>query len=358
MILTLIILCYTLGMANKRQALQTIPRQSAAFAAARELVLNAVSSPRTRAIYGHALDEFERWLIASGTGYAISRQAVQAYRRYLETEGGEMPGRRVTGEAETRYTGKPMKAGAVNGRLSAIRKFARTLADLADDPQAARMADSVARVESVKRRGQTVGRWLTEEEVDTLVNTPDTRTLKGMRDRAALALMGGAGLREAEIVNLEVRQIERRGDRWMLANLTGKGNKTRTVLLSAWVFATLDTWMKRAGITNGRVLRTVTRKGMLSAAPGMSASSVWRLVLEHAAKCGYTIAPHDLRRTFARTALENGAAVDQIRQALGHESIATTTRYVGNSLDYKNPPADFVNVRLRHRQVEAEAVPA
>lgn len=345
-------------MAKASRALQTIPRQAAAFAAARELVLNAVSSPRTRTLYGHALDEFERWLISSGTGYTISRQVVQAYRRYLETEGGEMRGRRVTGETETRYTGKPMSAGAVNGRLSAIRKFARTLADLTDDPQAARMADSVARVESVKRRGQVVGRWLTEEQADALVNAPDTATLAGMRDRAALALLVGAGLREAEAVALERRQIERRGERWVLANIVGKGNKVRTVILSAWVYAALDAWMTRAGITGGRVLRTVTRKGALSTAPGMSPSSVWRLVIEHAAKCGYRIAPHDLRRTFARTALENGAAVDQIRQALGHESIATTTRYVGNSLDYKNPPGDFVNVRLRHRQAEAEPVPA
>ena len=345
-------------MAKSSRALQTIPRQAAAFAAARELVLNAVSSPRTRTLYGHALDEFERWLTSSGTGYAISRQAVQAYRRYLETEGGEMAGRRATGETETRYTGKPMRAGAVNGRLSAIRKFARTLADLADDPNAARMAESVARVESVKRRGQIVGRWLTEQQTDELVNTPDTRTLEGMRDRAALALMGGAGLREAEIVNLEVRQIEQRSGRYVLANLSGKGNKVRTVILSPWVYGALDTWMKRAGISSGRVLRTVTRKGALSTAPGMSVSSVWRLAVKHAAKCGYKISPHDLRRTFARTALENGAAIDQIRQALGHESIATTTRYVGNSLDYKNPPGDFVNVRLRHRQAEAEAVPA
>lgn len=343
-------------MGKSSRAVQTIPRQSAAFAAARELVLNAVSSPRTRTIYGHALDEFERWLTSSGTGYTISRQVAQAYRRYLETEGGEQSGRRAADAPETRYTGSPMGGAAVNARLSAIRKFGRVLADLADDPQVARMADSVARVESVKRRGQHVGRWLTEEQADELVNAPDTRTLEGLRDRALLALMVGAGLRRAEAVALERRQIERRGDRWVLANIIGKGNKVRTVILSAWVYGALDTWMTRAGITGGRVLRTVTRKGALSTAPGMSTSSVWRIVLEHAAKCGYTIAPHDLRRTFARTALENGAAVDQLRQTLGHESIATTTRYVGNSLDYKSPPGDFVNVRLRHRQ--ADAVPA
>ena len=345
-------------MGKTSRTVQTLPRKSAAFAAARELVLNAVSSPRTRTIYGDALDEFERWLITSGTGYTISRQVVQAYRRYLETEGGEQAGRRAASETETRYTGEPMGGAAVNGRLSAIRKLGRVLADLTDDPNAARMADSVARVESVKRRGQRVGRWLTEEQVDALINAPDTRTLEGMRDRALLALLVGAGLRRAEAVTLERRQIERRGDRWVLANIIGKGNKVRTVILSAWVYASLDTWMARAGITGGRVLRTVTRKGALSAAPGMSVSTLWRAVLKYAARCGFTIAPHDLRRTFARLALENGAAVDQLRQALGHESIGTTTRYVGNSLDYKNPPGDFVNVRLRHRQVEAEAVPA
>ena len=345
-------------MGKSSRAVQTTPRKSAAFAAARELVLNAVTSPRTRTIYGHALDEFERWLTSSGTGYNISRQVVQAYRRYLETEGGEMAGRRATGETETRYTGKPMSGAGVNARLSALRKLGRVLADLADDPNAARMAESVARVESVKRRGQTVGRWLTEEQADELVNAPDTRTLEGMRDRAAIALMVGAGLREAEAVALERKQISENGGRWVLSNIVGKGQKVRTVVLAAWVYAALDTWMTRAGISSGRVLRTVTRKGALSTAPGMSVSSVYRLVLRYSRQIGREVRPHDLRRTFGRLALENGAAIDQIRQAYGHDSVGTTGRYIGNSIDYKNAPGDFVNVRLRHRQADAAMMPA
>jgi len=60
-------------------------------------------------------------------------------------------------------------------------------------------------------------------------------TLKGKRDRAMLALLVGCGLRRAELLSLEVDQIEQREGRWVIPDLAGKGNRRRTVPVPAAV---------------------------------------------------------------------------------------------------------------------------
>lgn len=332
-------------MAKNPQALATRPGAARLYNAARDLVLDAVSSENTRRVYRHALDEFGAWL-ADGSGYTLTRQTVQAYRRHLETRGGERPGRKRKGDTVTRYTGKPMSPSSINLRLSAIRKLARVVADVSQDANLARLAEAVARVESLRHEGVHVGRWLTLEQAEALVNAPDVSTLSGLRDRALLAVLIGAGLRRAEAVALERRHLQQRAGRWAIVNLRGKRSKERTVPVAGWVFEALDAWLKRSGITEGRVFRTVTRSGELSSRPSMSTATVWRVVLEHASTTGVTVAPHDLRRTYARLARDAGAPLEQIRLSLGHASIKQTEDYIGSALDYANAPSDRIRIRL------------
>jgi hypothetical protein len=68
-----------------------------------------------------------------------------------------------------------------------------------------------------------------------LPNTPDPETLGGPRDRAILALLIGCGLRRAEILILEVDQIQQRAGRWVIPDLVGKGKRRRTVPVPSWV---------------------------------------------------------------------------------------------------------------------------
>ena len=64
-------------------------------------------------------------------------------------------------------------------------------------------------------------------------------------------------------------------------------------------------------------------------------------------QCGFSISPHDLRRTYAKLAFKNGAKIDQIQLNLGHESLATTQVYLGTELDLKNGPGDFLNINIQ-----------
>ena len=65
----------------------------------------------------------------------------------------------------------------------------------------------------------------------------------------------------------------------------------------------------------------------------ISAETVRDVVKIYSRQCGFSISPHDLRRTYAKLAFKNGAKIDQIQLNLGHESLATTQVYLGTELD-------------------------
>jgi integrase len=76
----------------------------------------------------------------------------------------------------------------------------------------------------------------------------------------------------------------------------------------------------------------------------MTPQAIWYMVEQYAPVEG--LAPHDLRRTFAKLADKAGAPLAQIQKTLGHASIQTTERYVGNDLDLQNAPADMVRLDI------------
>jgi integrase len=216
----------------------------------------------------------------------------------------------------------------VNLRLSPIRKLAREMADngLLDPAVAA----AIERVPGVEKRGNRVGNWLMKEQANDLLNAPDAKTLKGVRDRAILALLIGCGLRRAELLRLDVEDLEQREGRWVLPDLAGKGGRVRTVTVPAGVKTRIDTWLKASGIEQGRLFRPVSKAGSLQGREIRDEKVVWRLVMHYAKATDLgKLAPHDLRRTCAKLCRKAGGELEQIQMLLGHSSIQTTERYLG-----------------------------
>ena len=58
------------------------------------------------------------------------------------------------------------------------------------------------------------------------------------------------------------------------------------------------------------------------------------------------VAPHDLRRTYAKLAHKGGARLDQIQLSLGHASLTTTERYLGVHQDLHDAPCDYIRLDL------------
>jgi site-specific recombinase XerD len=284
------------------------------------LVLDTVSE-RTQRDYGRALRDFMQWHVTSNQD-GFTKATVQAHVTHLKAQG--------------------VTDSSINQRLAAIRKLANEAADNELIPESA--AQAIGRVANIKRQGRKLGNWLSKEQATAMLNAPDPGTLKGKRDRAILAVMLGAGLRRDEVVKLTVEHVQQREGRWVILDLLGKHNRVRTVPIASWVKVAIDKWTAAATISAGVLFRPVLKGSRLQEGR-MTAQAVWDVVQQYSPVPG--LAPHDLRRTFAKLADKGGSPLAQIQRTLGHASIQTTERYIGYELDLQNAPSDYVQLEFK-----------
>ena len=103
----------------------------------------------------------------------------------------------------------------------------------------------------------------------------------------------------------------------------------------------IDRWLLASAITDGVLFPAIRRGGHIQTG-AMTAQGVWGVVEQYSPVKG--IAPHDLRRTFAKLAHKAGAPIEQIQRSLGHATIATTERYLGVELDLVHAPSDLIDL--------------
>lgn len=287
------------------------------------LVLDGLTSENSRRAYEKALVDFLTWYTNAGKP-GLTKATVQNYRKEVLEKQGFSP-------------------STINQRMSAIRKLAEEAADngLVDQIH----ANGIARVKGVKSHGVRAGNWLTLEQAQSMIDAPNTDTLKGLRDRAMLAVMIGGGLRRGEVAALTFDHVAQREGRWAIVDLIGKGNRVRTVPIPSWAKAAIDAWATAADIREGCVFRSI-HKGDWVMGNDLSAQAVRDVVNYYSATLGLEIAAHDLRRTHAKLAHKGGAGIDQIQLSLGHASIKTTERYLGVEQDLTDAPGDRLGLKL------------
>ena len=298
-------------------------RQDAAAELAIQTVLDSLDSLHSRRAYERHLREFIAWHRASEHG-GINKAIVQRYAAHMR-EAGRSP-------------------ATINQKLSAIRKLATEAAD--NGALNGQIANGIKAVKGVRREGTRTGNWLTKQQAQKLLNAPDTDTLKGLRDRAIFAVLIGCGLRRAEAVNLNFSHIQQRDGRWVLIDLIGKRNKVRSVPMPAWTKKAIEEYATAVDVTEGIVFRPINRGGRMTS-ERLSEQAIYNIVVEYAEALGFgKLAPHDLRRTFAKLASQGGSTLDQIQLSLGHSSIQTTERYLGVEQDLTDAPCDHLGLRL------------
>jgi site-specific recombinase XerD len=302
-------------------ALAPAPHRGLTWDDVKALVLDLVTSPHSKRAYARALEDFAKWAKQEGQGTAFGKALIQRYRSSLEEKG--------------------LAPTSINVQLAALRKLAMEAADngLLDPAVAA----AIGRVKGAAQKGRRIGRWLTREEASALLRDWGEEGLKAKRDRALLCLLLGAGLRREEVVSLGIEHIQQREGRWLIADLIGKRKRIRTVPIPAWTKTAIDHWTEAAGITEGKLFRAVDKAGRLTG-DTLSAQAVYLVVTGRAKKIGLELAPHDVRRTFAKLAHKGKVPIEQIQLALGHESIQTTERYLGVQQDLLNAPGDYLGI--------------
>src|ERR1019366_8395492 len=138
---------------------------------------------------------------------------------------------------------------SINVRITAVRKLAVEAAD--NGLLAPELAAGIARIKGVRSHGVRVGNWLSLQQAQALLNAPDVRTRKGLRDRAMLATLLGCGLRRSELAALTMKDVQQRDNRWCIVDLIGKHGRVRTIPMPAWTKNGIDAWTSEAGVTAG-----------------------------------------------------------------------------------------------------------
>jgi integrase len=110
--------------------------------------------------------------------------------------------------------------------------------------------------------------------------------------------------------------------------------------MPSWVKVAIDEWAAAAEISEGFIFRGVNRGDNITG-DSLTSQGVWRCVEKYS-----NVAPHDLRRTYAKLAHKGVAKLDQIQLSLGHASLTTTERYLGVHQDLHDAPCDFLKLDL------------
>ena len=241
---------------------------------------------------------------------------------------------------------RPLRPATVRRKLSALSSLFDELLD-----RRTVAANPVRGVERpVEEEGRHAAPVLTGEQARRLLDAPPGGTVKGLRDRAILAVMLCQGLTREELCGLGVGDLVSIDGRPCL-KVAGNRGRMRIAALHPETEQRIGAYLRRAG--HGRdpsepLFRPVANNrggGRLARAldPGSVYSNVVR---HHADRAGLMrevegLCAHSLRATAAATALRKGARPEAVRDWLGHASLAATLLY------YRPPASDRIDPTLR-----------
>lgn len=309
----------------------------------------------------HRLHHFALWLRRTARHWSMPD--LEAYREYLLQD---YQGR----------DGVPLAPNSVRAHLSTVRgRYRRLLRDnrvrqmLFDvTPSDASASDRKAFVDEILTRMENAidpalssvevitrqdvadddGLRLSVAQATELLSRPGQDTLLGLRDTAVIALLLGTGIREAELCQLNVPDLQRRyGGEPSLQVRRGKGAKERLIPYGdfIWAFKHVERWLRVAGIEDGAVFRGFYRNAKSLRKTRITGRAINYILDRYPIDVDgrqRVVHPHDLRRTYARLLYDAGVDLLAIRDNLGHADTRTTLRYIGNlSAAARRPPKIF-----------------
>ncbi len=173
------------------------------------------------------------------------------------------------------------------------------------------------------KREKKMPKFLSHEEIEALLNSPDLATVRGLRDKALLEIMYASGLKVTELITMKKTDIDT--DIGYLK--CSKGANIRIVPLGKHAINAAKSYI---GIARP-MMASENEEALFVNCSGqaMSRQGLWKIIKEYAAKAEIvkSITPHSLRHSFAIHLLENGADLVSIQEMLGHKDASSTQVY-------------------------------
>jgi len=289
--------------------------------------VDASLAPNTRRAYRASLAAFRQWCEAENVdALPASAETVSAF---------------LAAEADA-----GLKPATLGQRVAAIR-WAHEAAGF-ESPTKAKLVTAALR--GIRRKlGVAPNRKApaTVDRLAAMVSHADKATLKGKRDRALLLFGFASAMRRSELVALTVEDVEK-DDGWLTVTLrrskTDQEGQGREIEVhpgsnpETCPIKALDTWLQAAGISEGRLFRSVTRHGQVGGS--LSGNALASVVKAYAKRAGFDpdkFAGHSLRAGFVTSADEKGKPAARIMNHTGHKSLAMIhvyTRRTDNRRDH------------------------
>ncbi len=248
------------------------------------------------------------------------KRDINAYVDFLKTK--ETTVDAVSGTSILDYLMKLQKSGkaasTVSRNLASIRSFYRFMQNEGIVKQ-----DPTANLHSLKI-DKKLPEVLTSEEVESLLNQPDTRDAKGCRDKAMLELLYATGMRVTEMIDLKMSDVDMNIG-YINCNY---GKKMRVIPVYSIAKKAVKNYIDTARI---QLIKENSVENLFVNCSGtkMTRQGFWKIIKQYASAANIQkdITPHTLRHSFATHLLENGADLKSIQEMLGHTDISSTQVY-------------------------------
>jgi len=221
------------------------------------------------------------------------------------------------------------KKSSIARKLAALRTFFQFLV------REEIIESNPAKLVATPRKEKKLPVHLSIEDAVRFIETPDPETDFGKRDRAILELLYATGIRVAELVNINLRDIDFNNN---LVRVFGKRRKERIVPFGEPAAQALQHYLavREKFLMNALVSKRDAQPLVLNyQGTRMTTRSVGRLVEKYIRQCAgiHDISPHALRHSFATHLLDSGADLRDIQELLGHARLSTTQIYTHVSME-------------------------
>jgi integrase/recombinase XerD len=292
-----------------------------------DMTTNQQNTPKSETV-ARSEELVDRFLDAIWMERGLSQNTLGAYRADLMTLGRGLSRQEKSIDKADKADLLAFIAGRVEGgakprstarQLSSFRRFFRYIMR-----EGLRASDPTADIE-MPRIGRSLPKTLTEEEVEALLNAPNTEEPLGHRDRTMLELLYATGLRVSELINLRQSQINFNQG---VLRIIGKGDRERLIPLGdesqRWLQDFIDGPRMEILLERQTDYLFPTRRGNR-----MTRQAFWHIIKRYAEKANIRnkLSPHSLRHAFATHLLNRGADLRVVQLLLGHSDLSTTQIY-------------------------------